>query len=110
MRKGIRTGFAALVLPLVAVSTPWLVGCSGASAAVTAEAGNPAVQVTGTQLAAALVPASMFPRGYQLARNVAHDSGNRLEGGTAAYDPETMSCAEYYHANGRAGFGETAFA
>jgi GNAT superfamily N-acetyltransferase len=67
-------------------------------------------QFTGKQLAALLVPASALPRGYQPATNTQENSGDRLETSSARYNLTTMSCATIRSDNGRAGFGESAFA
>jgi hypothetical protein len=72
----------------------------------------PAGQVTGTRLAAALLPPSWFPFGSQVqlsvSPNSAWNSGDKLERGPAKYNLATMSCADFYTAD--TGFGETAAA
>ena len=92
-----------------------LVACvagAGAGYAIAAPSGrsSAAAQLTGSQLAARLVPASALPRGYQLVRRFSQDSGGRLETAAAKYDLATMSCAAINDDSGRAGFGESAFA
>jgi hypothetical protein len=97
--------WAAVVL--VACAT---VATAGWAIAVPSSRSSAAVQLTGRQLAAALVPASALPGGYQLMRNSRQASGSRLETAAARYDLATMSCAAISDDNGRAGFGESAFA
>ena len=92
-----------------------LVACAAVATAgwaIAAPSGRPsaAVQFTGRQLAALLVPMSALPRGYQAMRNSPHDSGDRLETARARYDLATMSCAAINDDSGRAGFGESAYA
>ena len=65
------------------------------------------VQLTGKQLAAALLPASRFPSGVAVFQ--APDSGNRLESG-ARVDLATASCGTFYASFNGPGLGESAFA
>jgi hypothetical protein len=58
----------------------------------------------------AVGPGVRLSPGYQLVRRFSQDSGSRLEPAAAKYDLATMSCAAINDANGRAGFGESAFA
>lgn len=71
----------------------------------------PAVQLTGTQLASALLPPSSFPSGYKIVKSGTYNSGRRLEHAPAKFHLATFSCKKYI-VNGlpRAGFGETATA
>lgn len=92
-----------------------LVACAaGATAgwaiAVPSSRSSAAVQLTGRQLAALLVPASALPRGYQPVGRFRQDSGGWPETAAAKYDLATMSCAAINDDNGRAGFGESALA
>jgi hypothetical protein len=90
-----------------------LAGCSSASgiapvhaALVTARQ----VQLTGTQLQAALVPESAFPPGYQYFGSTFSNSGDRLGTGPVKYKASSISCAAFAVFSGQAGWGETAFA
>ena len=67
-------------------------------------------QLTGTQLASALLPASYFPAGYKVERSDTYNSGGRLEQGPARYNIATMSCKAFNNAFGKKGFGESAIA
>jgi hypothetical protein len=71
----------------------------------------PAVQITGTQVASALLPASSFPAGYKIVKSGTYNSGRGLEHAAAKYHLATFSCQKYI-VNGlpRTGFGETATA
>jgi hypothetical protein len=97
--------WAAVVLVACAA-----VACAGWAITVPSSRSAAPVQLTGWQLAALLVPVSALPRGYQVTRNIRLDSGSRLETAAARYDLATMSCAAISDDNGRAGFGESAFA
>lgn len=99
----VRRSWAAVVLSAAVASAGWAI-------AVPSSRASAAVQLTGRQLSALLVPASALPRGYQLITNTWQDSGSRLETATAKYDLATMSCATINNDNGRDGFGESAFA
>lgn len=68
------------------------------------------VQLTGSQLAADLLPAGTFPRGYRYDKSASYDSGNRLETGQAKYHLASISCTTLSNVYGRSGFGETAIA
>jgi hypothetical protein len=71
----------------------------------------PAVQLTGTQLASALLPASSFPSGYKLVKAGTYNTGRRLEHGPAKVHLAAFSCKKYITAGlPRTGFGETAIA
>jgi len=83
-------------------ATAWLL-----APAAQASAGQ-GMQLTGTQLAAALLPASDFPAGYQ--RDPAWNSGSRLEHAPARYSLYTISCQKLYGDAPLAGYGETATA
>ena len=69
-----------------------------------------AVQLTGSQLAADLLPAGNFPPGYRYDRSVSYDSGTRLETGQAKYHLASISCKTLANHFGDSGFGETAVA
>jgi len=68
------------------------------------------VQLTGTQLLAALLPASDFPAGYKLEKSSVYDSGSHLLTAPAKYHLATQSCASFAKNFGQRGFGETAVA
>lgn len=71
----------------------------------------PAVQLAGTQLASALLPASSFPSGYKIVKSGTYNSGRRLEHAPAKYHLATFSCKQYIvNSLPRTGFGETATA
>jgi hypothetical protein len=67
-------------------------------------------QLTGTQLASALLPQSAFPAGFMLSSSSAVSSGDSLSSAPAAYDLATISCATFVSHIGNTGFGETAMA
>jgi hypothetical protein len=67
-------------------------------------------QLTGTQLASVLLPASDFPAGYAAASSGPVSSGNSLTLGVAKYDLATVSCATFVEHLGSTGFGESAMA
>jgi len=69
-----------------------------------------AVQLTGSQLAAALLPARTFPPGYRYDKSTSHESGKRLETGKAKYHMASISCTTLSNVYGDSGFGETAIA
>jgi hypothetical protein len=98
---------AAVVL--AACSAVVTAGCTSAIA-VPLSRSSTAVQLTGRQLSALLVRVSALPRGYKVERNTLNDSGSQLETAGAKYHLATMSCAAINNDNGRAGFGESAFA
>jgi hypothetical protein len=77
----------------------------------TAAQAAPAIQLTGTQLASALLPASYFPAGCKVVKSTVFNSGPRLEHGPAKYHLATFSCKNYL-VNGlpETGFGETSSA
>jgi hypothetical protein len=86
-----------------------LVVCGGLLGPV-AQAVAPA-QLTGTQLKAALLPASYFPPGYNVTKNQNYNSGPRLEHGPARYHRASFSCQRYLFGTiPESGFGETAIA
>ena len=69
-----------------------------------------AVQLTGSQLAADLLPAGTFPAGYRYDQSTSSDSGKRLETGQAKYHLASISCTTLSNVYGESGFGETAVA
>src|SRR6266581_2777263 len=71
---------------------------------------SPRVQLTGTQLLAALLPASDFPAGYKLEKSGIYDSGSHLLTAPAKYNLATQSCRSFSKTFGQRGFGETAVA
>lgn len=102
----IRTISAAVVTAAgLALATS---GPAVAATATRASAGS--VQLTGTQLLAALLPASAFPAGYKVDKSNNYDSGKSLENPAAKYHLSTMSCSSFSNNFGKKGFGETAVA
>jgi hypothetical protein len=69
-----------------------------------------AVQLTGSQLAADLLPAANFPPGYLYDKSASYESGMRLETGRAKYHLASISCKTLANHFGDSGFGETAVA
>ena len=69
-----------------------------------------AVQLTGSQLAAVLLPAGAFPPGYRYDKSTSYESGNRLETAKAKYHLASIKCTTLGNVYGRSGFGETAVA
>ena len=65
-------------------------------------------QLTGTQLASVLLPASDFPAGFTAPSSGPITSGGSLTTGPATYDLATTSCATFIQHLGTVGFGETA--
>ncbi len=86
------------------------VGTAGPALAATGTGAVSAVQLTGVQLLAALLPASAFPAGYTLEKSSVYDSGSRLLTAPAKYNLATVSCASFGRHFGQSGFGETAVA
>jgi hypothetical protein len=87
-----------------------LATCGPAVAATATQASAGSVQLTGTQLLAALLPASSFPAGYKLNKSDDYNSGKGLENSAAKYHVSTMSCSSFSNQFGKKGFGETAVA
>ena len=103
-----RIAKVAAVIVLLAAS-----GIAGTAGTVWAAGRAPvaqAVQLTGSQLAAALLPAGTFPRGYRYDDSTSHESGKRLETGKAKYHLASISCSTLSNVYGESGFGETAVA
>ena len=69
-----------------------------------------AVQLTGSQLAADLLPAGDFPPGYRYDSSRSFESGTRLETGPAKYHLASVSCTTFGNHYAYSGFGETAVA
>ena len=105
---------AAVVVALPLAS----VGCSsakatpvvGTSAGATAQVGAPSKQLTGTQLAGALLAAADVPADFGTDSGSAVDSGGALTSAAAKYKPAGMSCTDLLDDIGKAGFGESAMA
>lgn len=75
-----------------------------------AQAATPA-QLTGTQLASRLLPASSFPSGYKIVKAAGFNSGSRLEHSPARFHLATFSCKTFaVKGLPGTGFGETAAA
>jgi hypothetical protein len=99
-----RTGAAAMTA--AAIATAGLLLAPASQAAVSRN-----VQLTGTQLASALLPASYFPSGYKVEKFDDYNSGRRLEQGLARYHLATFSCQTYLLIGlPQTGLGETATA
>ena len=94
---------------IVLVASALAVTAGGARAAGRASAGL-SVQLTGSQLAAALLPAGTFPPGYRYDKSTSYESGHRLETGEAKYHLANISCTTLGNVYGQSGFGETAVA
>jgi PknH-like protein len=86
--------------------------CAAAGLAVTPGAQAAPVQLTGTQLASALLPASAFfpGGGAKLVKTWLENSGTRIEHAGARYHLTTISCANLLDTFGYPGFGESAAA
>jgi hypothetical protein len=67
-------------------------------------------QLTGTELASVLLPASDFPAGFTASSSGATTSGGSLTTGPAQYPLATISCTEFVQHLGSTGFGETGMA
>ena len=98
-----------IVAAVVTAAGMVIVTC-GSAVAATSRAASPAVQLTGTQLLAALLPRSDFPAGFKLDKSSVFDSGRHLENSPAQYHLSTMSCSSFSENFGGTGFGETATA
>jgi hypothetical protein len=105
MRSRITKVAAVLVMAASALG----VTVGTARAAERAPAAQP-IQLTGSQLAADLLPASTFPSQYRYDASTAHESGKRLETGKAKYHLATISCTTLSNVYDGPGFGETAVA
>ena len=98
---------AGAVIVLVASALAITVGTARAAGRAPAAQ---AVQLTGSQLAAALLPAGAFPPGYRYDKSTSHESGKRLGTGKAKYHLASISCTTLSNVYGQSGFGETAVA
>ena len=67
-------------------------------------------QLTGTELASVLLPASDFPAGFTASSSGATNSGGSLTSGPAQYPLATISCSDFVQHLGSTGFGETGMA
>lgn len=105
MRSRITKFAAVIVLAASAIA-----GTAGTVRAAGRAPVAQAVQLTGSQLAAALLPAGTFPRGYRYDESTSHESGKRLETGKAKYHLASISCSTLSNVYGESGFGETAVA
>jgi hypothetical protein len=81
---------------------------SASAATVLAEEPASSPQLTGTQLASALLPPSFFGSGNLVTGDSAFSTGSRLELGPAKYNLATSSCHDLYFQY--VGWGETATA
>jgi hypothetical protein len=106
---------------LIAALPLALAGCSssksgsgtagtGGPAAVTSPATAPSTQLTGTQLAGALLSGSDIGSGFTSDKSSAVDSGGSLTTAAAKFKPAAISCADLLNDLGEAGFGESAMA
>jgi hypothetical protein len=98
---------AGAVVALVASALAITVGTARAAGRDPAAG---AVQLTGSQLAADLLPAGNFPRGFGYNSSLAYDSGPQLETGQAKYHLGSISCKTLANHFETSGFGETAVA
>ena len=102
--NGVVVVFFRALTTAVAVSA---LGLTGSAAAQAAPA--PGGQLTGTQLASALLPLSYFPTGSRILWH--GNSGSRLEHPAVKVNQYTYSCTAWAQGGGPdEGFGETAFA
>lgn len=112
-RKLIAAGaFAALPLALAGCSgssTPAGTGTPAAMATPSRPAGT-ARQLTGTQLAGALLSASDLPAGFAVDPGSATDSGGSLTAAATKHPPMSLSCSDLLDDLGKTGFGESAMA
>lgn len=108
-----------LISAAFVAALPWaLTGCSssnpapvvGTSAGATARVAAPAAQLTGSQLAAALLGAADVPADFGTDSGSSLDSGGALTTATAKYKPANLSCTDLLNDIGKAGFGESAMA
>ena len=67
-------------------------------------------QLTGTDLASVLLPASDFPAGFTASSSGATTSGGSLTSAAAQYPLATISCSGFVQHLGSTGFGETGMA
>lgn len=95
---------AGAVIVLVASALAITVGTARAAGRA------PAVQLTGSQLAADLLPAGDFPAGYFYDGSASFNSGALLETGHAKYHLASIGCKTLAAHFGDSGFGETAVA
>jgi hypothetical protein len=105
MRSRITKVGAFIVLAVSALA----VTAGPAQAAEQAPAAK-AVQLTGSQLNADLLPAAAFPGGYRYDSSTSHESGQRLETGQVKYHLASISCRTLSNVWEQPGFGETAVA
>jgi hypothetical protein len=105
-----RAGLAIPLLLLLTACGNLVARTATATATAVASAATHSTQLTGTQLAAALVPGSAFPRGYRYDNSNSFNSGNRLETGPVKYPLASVSCSDFSNNFGQPGFGETAMA
>jgi hypothetical protein len=108
-----------LISAALVAALPWAAaGCSsskptpvvGTSAGAAAHVAAPTKQLTGTQLAGALLGAADVPADFGTDSGSAVDSGGQLSTVAAKYKPASMSCTDLLNDIGKAGFGETAMA
>ena len=99
-----------VIVAAVVTAAGTVIATCGPAVAATSEAASPVVQLTGTQLLAALLPRSDFPAGFKLDKSGVFDSGRHLENSPAHYHLSTMSCSSFSENFGGTGFGETATA
>jgi hypothetical protein len=105
MRSQITKAGAVIVLVASALAvTGGTARAAGRAPAATA------VQLTGSQLAADLLPAGNFPPGYFYDGSASYNSGTLLEAGKAKYHLASIGCKTLANHFGDSGFGETAVA
>jgi hypothetical protein len=85
-------------------------GSGGSGSTASGANSGSAGQLTGTQLAKALLPASDFPQSFAVSQQGSADSGSTLEKAAANYNLSTLSCSGWDNYFTSSGFGETAYA
>ena len=99
-----------VIVATVVTAAGVMIATCGPAVAAMSRAASPAVQLTGTQLLAALLPRSDFPAGFKLDKSSVFDSGRNLENSPAQHHLSSMSCRSFSFDFGGTGFGETATA
>lgn len=101
---------AALPLAVAGCSSSKPAPVVGTSAGAAARVAAPGKQLTGTQLAAALLGAADVPAGFGTDSSSVVDTAGQLSTAAAKYKPANMSCTDLLNTIGKAGFGESAMA
>jgi len=82
---------------------------TGSSTGSGASGSGSSVQLTGTQLSKAMLPASDFPASFAVSQQGSSDSGSSLEKTAASYNLTTLTCTDWDNYFTSSGFGETAY-